>query len=92
MAMRAIWSYIDPTWRSNSVTWSSPIAFFAAAMYSSATPSTMSTPASPRTRSALASAGVSPVSIVIATFGRDESAFTLGAVTAVQTTIWLPFQ
>jgi hypothetical protein len=31
-------------------------------------------------------------SIVIATFGRDDSAFTLGAVAAVQTTIWFPFQ
>lgn len=46
----------------------------------------------PRTRSAFASVGVSPRSIVIATFGRDDSAFTLGAVAAVQTTIWLPFQ
>ncbi len=31
-------------------------------------------------------------SIVIATLGRDDSAFTLGAVAAVQTTIWFPFQ
>jgi hypothetical protein len=36
--------------------------------------------------------GVSPTSIVIATLGRDDSAFTLGAVAAVQTTIWFPFQ
>jgi hypothetical protein len=49
---------------------------------------TMSTLASPRTRSALASVGVSPTSIVIATLGRDDRAFTLGAVAAVQTTIW----
>jgi hypothetical protein len=52
----------------------------------------MCTRASPRTRSALASVGVSPTSIVIATFGRDDSAFTLGAVAAVQMTIWFPFQ
>ncbi|HET8953311.1 MAG TPA: hypothetical protein VFN44_22505 [Solirubrobacteraceae bacterium] len=52
----------------------------------------MSTRASPRTRSAFASVGVSPASIVSATFGRDDSALTLGAVVAVQTTIWLPFQ
>ena len=52
----------------------------------------MSTLASPRTRSAFASVGVSPTSIVIATFGRDDSAFTLGAVAAVQTTIRFPFQ
>src|SRR5919199_6122994 len=56
------------------------------------TPLTMSTLASPRTRSAFASVGVSPTSIVIATLGRDDSAFTLGAVAPVQTTIWLPFQ
>ncbi len=41
----------------------------------------------PCTRSAFASAGESPTSIVIATLGRDDSAFTLGAVAAVQTTI-----
>ena len=52
----------------------------------------MSTRASPRTRSAFASVGVSPTSIVTATLGRDDSAFTLGAVAAVQTTIWFPFQ
>src|SRR5687767_7597573 len=46
----------------------------------------------PRTRSAFASVGVSPTSIVIATLGGDDSAFTLGAVAAVQTTIWFPFQ
>lgn len=92
MEMCAIWSYIDLTWRSNSATWSAPNAFFDAAMYSSGTPLTMSTLASPRIRSALASVGVSPASIVIATLGRDDSAFTLGAVAAVQTTIWFPFQ
>jgi len=92
MEIRAIWSYIDLTWRSDSVTWSAPNAFVDAATYSSGTPSTMSTLARPRTRSAFASVGVSPRSIVIATFGRDDSAFTLGAVAAVQTTIWLPFQ
>src|SRR4051794_32424759 len=79
MEIRAIWSYTDLTWCSNSVTRSSPKAFVDAAMYSSGMPSTMSTLASPRTRSALASVGVSPTSIVIATLGRDESAFTLGA-------------
>ena len=62
------------------------------ARYSWGTPSTMSTLASPRTRSAFASVGVSPTSIVIAMFGRDDNAFTLGAVAAVQTTIWFPFQ
>ena len=36
--------------------------------------------------------GAWPRSIVIATFGRDDSAFTLGAVAAVQTTIWFSFQ
>jgi hypothetical protein len=56
------------------------------------TPSTMSTLARPRTRTAFASVGVSPTSIVSATLGRDDNAFTLGAVTAVQTTIWFPFQ
>jgi hypothetical protein len=30
--------------------------------------------------------------MVIATFGRDDSAFTLGAVAAVQMTICFPFQ
>lgn len=54
METRAIWSYIDLTWRSNSVTWSVPNAFIDAATYSSGTPSTMSTLASPRRRSALA--------------------------------------
>jgi hypothetical protein len=87
MQMRAIWSYIDLTWRSNSATWSAPKTFLDAAMYSSGTPSTMSTLASPRTRSAFASVGVSPTSIVSATLGRADSALTLGAVTAVQTTI-----
>jgi hypothetical protein len=52
----------------------------------------MSMVASPRTRSAFASVGVSPTSIVTATFGRNDSAFTLGAVAAVHTTIWLTFQ
>jgi hypothetical protein len=74
------------------VTWSAPNAFVDAAMYSSGTPSTMSTLASPRTRSALASVGVSPTSIVNATGGRDDSDFTLGAVAAVQMTIWFRFQ
>jgi hypothetical protein len=72
--------------------WSAPNAFVDAATYSSGTPSTMSTLASPCTRSAFACVGVSPTSIVIATFGRDDSPCTLGAVTAVQTTIWFPFQ
>jgi hypothetical protein len=57
MEIRAIWSYIDLTWRSNSVTWSAPNAFIDAARYSSGTPSTMSTLVSPRNRSALASVG-----------------------------------
>ena len=92
MEIRAIWSDIELTWLSNSLTWSAPNAFLDAASYSSGTPSTMSTLASPRTRSAFASAGVSPTSIVIATLGRDDSAFTLGAVAAVQTTIWFSFQ
>jgi hypothetical protein len=92
MEMRAIWSYIDLTWRSNSVTWCAPKTFVDAATYSSGTPLTMSTLASPRTSSAFASVGVSPTSIVVATLGRDDSAFTLGAVAAVQTTIWFPFQ
>jgi hypothetical protein len=35
---------------------------------------------------------VSPTSIVSATFGRDDSAVTLGAVATVQMTIWFPFQ
>ena len=52
--IRAIWSYIDLTWLSNSVTWSAPNAFIDAATYSSGTPTTMSTLASPRTRSAFA--------------------------------------
>jgi hypothetical protein len=69
-----------------------PIPFIDAAMYSSGTPSRMSTFASPRTRSAFASVGVSPTSIMIATLGRDDSAFTLGAVAAVQTTIYAPVQ
>ena len=43
MEIRAIWSYIDLTWRSNSVTWSAPNAFVDAATYSWGTPSTMST-------------------------------------------------
>ena len=92
MEIRAIWSYIDLTWLSNSVTWSAPNTFVDAAKYSSGTPLTMSTLASPRTRSAFASVGVSPTSIVIATLGRDDSDFTLGAVAAVQMTIWFPFQ
>jgi hypothetical protein len=72
--------------------WSAPNTFVDAATYSSGTLLTMSTLASPRTRSAFASVGVSPTSIVIATFGRDDSAFTLGAVAAVQTAISFPFQ
>jgi hypothetical protein len=40
----------------------------------------------------LASAGVSPTSIVSATSGRDDNACTLGAVVAVQMTIWFPSQ
>jgi hypothetical protein len=35
---------------------------------------------------------VSPTSIVIAALGGDDSAFTLGAVAGVQTTISFPFQ
>jgi hypothetical protein len=35
MEIRAIWSYIDLTWRSNSVTWSAPNTFVDAATYSS---------------------------------------------------------
>ena len=35
---------------------------------------------------------MSPTSIVIAAFGRDDSAFTWGAVATVQTTIWFPFR
>jgi hypothetical protein len=46
MEIRAIWSSIDLTWRPKSVTWSAPHAFVDAAMYSSGTPSTMSTLAS----------------------------------------------
>ena len=46
MEMRAIRSYIDPTRLSNSGTWSAPITFLDAAMYSSGTPSTISTFAS----------------------------------------------
>ena len=80
-----------PDWLSNSVTWSAPNTFVDAATCSSGTPLTTSTLASPRTRSAFASVGVSPTSIVIATLGRDDSAFTLGAVAAVQTTIWFAF-
>lgn len=33
MEIRAIWSYIDLTWRSNSVIWSGPNAFFDAATF-----------------------------------------------------------
>ena len=33
MEIRAIWSYIDLTWHSNSVTWCAPNAFVDAAMY-----------------------------------------------------------
>ena len=90
--MRAISLYVALTWRSNAVTWSAASAFLDAAMNSSGTPSTMSTRASPRTRSDFASVDVSPTSIVSATFGRDESAVTLGAVAAVQMTIRLPSQ
>jgi hypothetical protein len=35
MEMRAIWSYINLTWRSNSVNWSAPNTFVDAATYSS---------------------------------------------------------
>jgi hypothetical protein len=40
----------------------------------------------------LAFVGVSPTSIVIGTLGCDDSTVTLGAVAAVQMTIWFPFQ
>jgi hypothetical protein len=67
-------------------------AFFAPSRYSPATPSTVSSCASPRTRRLFAAAGVSPTSIVIATFGRADSACTFGDVVAVQTTMRSPFQ
>ena len=63
-----------------------------AARYSSGTPSTVSIATVPRTRSAFAVSGVSPVSIVSATFGRDESARALGEVGAVHTMMHSPVQ
>jgi hypothetical protein len=41
MEIRAIWSDINLTWRSNSVNWSAPNTFVDAATYSSGTPLTM---------------------------------------------------
>src|SRR5215467_14344948 len=61
-------------------------------MNSSGTPSTISTEAVPRISSALAVAGVSPVSIVSATLGRAPSAPTFGAVGAVNTRTSSPSQ
>ena len=90
--MRAICSYIDRTWCSNISTCSASNIFLDAARYSPGTPSTISTAAIPRTGSDFASLGVLPASIVTATSGRDESAWTLGAVVAVQMTMRSPSQ
>ena len=90
--MWAIRSYTDRTCCSNSAASSASRNFFAPAMYSSVTPLTIYMRAVPRTESALAVLGRSPVSMLSATSGRADSAVTFGELAAVDRTISVPVQ
>ena len=90
--MRTICLYSLRTSRSNSACWARSIDFADIAMYSSATPATVSIEAMPRMSSDFAPPGESPLSMASATFGRDDSAATFGEVVAVQTMMRSPFQ